>query len=122
MVNAHLIYLWIHVVSMVGVLGGLLLLQLGLPRDLRANADLVKSALRPLNILLGIGFVAGLLLYMNRMDGATGHVHGVVGMKILILVAVGALLPISRKSVKGDGLRWTAIGLLLLASFSGFTV
>jgi len=122
MVNSYMILVWVHIVSMLGVLGGLLLLQWGVPWDIRSGSGFLKGYFRPINVLLAIGFIAGVILYVQRLSGATGRVHGVVGLKILILLAVGALVPMSRNAARGDALRWTAILLLLIASFSGLTI
>ena len=73
--------------------------------------------------MIGTGLLAGLAYYLV-MDGYTNsaHYNGVIGMKFIFLLAVGALVGISRKSRNGDTLRSIALILLALAAFFGLTV
>jgi hypothetical protein len=50
------------------------------------------------------------------------HYNGVIGVKFVFLLGAGALIGISKKSDKGDSLRWCGFGLLLLASLLGATL
>lgn len=118
---------WLHLLSVLGVFGGLLVLQLGVPAAVRNDADLARRTGRVLNVLLLAGLLAGLFLFMKAMPNyrgtpAAGHFHGIVGFKILVLVAVGGLLPMSRKPGRGDAARWSAIALLAAAALAGLTI
>jgi hypothetical protein len=108
---------------MIGLLGGLLVYQLGLSTAVRMDTASLFRTVRLWNILLSIGLLSALLMYMMaRGHTLGGHYNGVIGLKLLALIAVGALLPMTRRSEKGDRLRWICILLLLLASFSAFTI
>ncbi len=115
---------WAHVTCMVGLLGGLLVYQIGLSTAARADAATLRSATRLWNILLGLGLLLGALMY-GKVNGHTlgGHFNGVVGFKFLVLLAVGGLLPVARRGgARADGIRRICILLLLAASFSAFTL
>ncbi|HMP75812.1 MAG TPA: hypothetical protein PKE12_05900 [Kiritimatiellia bacterium] len=115
---------WLHVICMAGLLGGLLLFQLGLSTASRMDAATLRGATRLWNILLGIGLLAAVLMY-GMVKGHTlgGHYNGVIGLKFIVLFAVGGLLPVAKKRASGgDGLRWLCIVLLLVASLSAFTI
>ena len=114
---------WIHVVSVLGVLGGLLVVQLGLPAPVRHDPTHLRRITRVLSLLLALGLLAGVALYGMRQ----GHLmrapfNAVIGFKFLVLLAVGGLLPLSRKAGWGDRLRWIAIAGLVLASLSAYTL
>ncbi|MCS6772225.1 MAG: hypothetical protein NZ740_09405 [Kiritimatiellae bacterium] len=114
---------WVHILSMIGVFGGLLVFQLAVPKPIRRDPAVVSAAVRLWNTLLAVGFLSAVWMYL--MAGGLnlgGHYQGVVGLKLLLLIAVGALLPISKRQESGDRLRMICIGLLLLASFSAFTI
>ena len=115
--------LWIHLLSLIGAFGALLALQLILPRDLRAQAAVVRRFSQTVNWLVLIGFLAGLLIYIIKDGPALGaHYNGIIGVKFLFLLGVGALNSISRKKVRGDALRWGAILLLAIAAFFGLSL
>ncbi len=123
----HLLIKWVHLLAVLGVFGGLLVYQLGLPASVRNEPAHARRASRVLNILLLAGLLAGLFLFMQVMPGyrgtpAAGHFHGVIGFKLLVLLAVGALLPMSRKPGRGDVLRWIALALLALAALAATTI
>jgi hypothetical protein len=123
----HLVIKWVHLLAVLGVFGGLLVYQLGLPAGVRNEPANARRAGLVLNILLLAGLLAGLFLFMQLMPGyrgtpAAGHFHGVIGFKLLVLLAVGGLLPMSRKSGRGDALRWIAIALLVLAALAAMTI
>ena len=122
--SSYEILRWLHVVCMVGLLGGLLVYQLGLSTSSRVDASTLRSATRLFNILLGLGLLFGALMYGSIKGHTMGaHFNGVVGLKFAVLFAVGALLPIAKKrGNNGDGLRWICIVLLLVASLSAFTL
>lgn len=114
---------WIHVLCMVGLLGGLLVFQLGLSTSACMDAASIRGATRLWNILLAIGLLSAALMYgIARGHTMGGHYNGVIGLKLIILLAVGGLISASRRSARGDGLRWLCIFLLLLASFTAFTI
>ena len=70
-----------------------------------------------------IGFLAGLLIYIIKDGPALGaHYNGIIGVKFVFLLGVGALNSISRKKVRGDALRWGAILLLAIAAFFGLSL
>ena len=114
---------WLHLLCMIGLLGGLLLVQLGLPPAVRNDPALARRITRLLSILLGLGLLAGLIAYGLRQGHRLGgHFNGVIGLKFAILLAVGGLLPLSRKPGRGDLVRWIAIALLALASLAARTL
>lgn len=114
---------WIHILCMIGLMGGLLVFQLGLSTSARMDAANLRGAVRLWNILLGIGLLTAALMYgMVRGHMMGGHYNGVIGLKLVILLIVGGLLPVSKRSAAGDRLRWICILLLFAASFMAFTI
>lgn len=118
-----LVLKWIHVLAMVGILGGLLVYQCGLPAETRNHPDHARAATRLWNILLGIGILAGLLLYgLQRGHTLGAHYNGVIGVKVVVVLALGALLPMCRRPDRGDAMRWTSAALLALAALAGLSL
>jgi len=115
--------LWLHIVCMISVIGTLLSTQLCTTAEYRNSPDPSRAIARLANILLGVGFLAGLTYYI-LIDGMSrgAHYNGVVAMKFIFLLGTGALLGISKKTDRGDGLRWIAFGLMLAASLFGITL
>lgn len=115
---------WVHIVSVIGLFGGLLVFQLGISTPTRMDAADLRGATRLWNILLAIGLVAGALMYLlSQGFSMGGHYNGIIGLKFVILLAVGGLLAAARRNpARGDGLRWWCILLLLIASLSAFTL
>ena len=121
--NATDLVLWLHLLCMVGVFGGLVVLQLGTPAPWRQDAEGVRPALKWLNLRLGVGLLAGLLLYgMTQGHHRGAHFNGVIGFKFVMLLGAGALLGMSRRSAKGDALRWIAAVLLAVAALAGISL
>lgn len=121
--TAYDILRWIHILCMVGLFGGLLLFQLGLSTPTRMDAADLRGSTRLWNIMLGVEFIAGGLMYgIAKGHTLGGHYNGVIIVKFVILLAVGGLLAAAKRSANGDRLRWLCIGLLLLASFSAFSL
>lgn len=115
----HLL-LWLHIISMVSIIGVLLGTQLCVEREVRNQAEPSRKVARLANVLLAIGLVAALVYYSLSGGHAKGpHYNGVIGVKFVFLLASGAVIGISKKTDKGDTLRWVAIALLLLASLFG---
>lgn len=124
MMTTYELLRWLHVLCMVGLLGGLVVFQLGLSTSARMDAANLRGATRLWNILLGVGLLAAVLMY-GMVKGHTmgGHYNGVIGLKFIVLLAVGGLLPVAKKRAGGgDGLRWLCIVLLLVASLTAFTI
>ena len=118
-----LILKWVHILCMIGAFGGLLLFQYGLPASLRASDEATRTAIRLLNILIGAGFTAGLAVYVFSRGNLLGpHYNGVIGMKFMILLVVGALVPMSRKPGKGGAFRTVALVLLAVAALAGLSL
>ena len=114
---------WIHVLCMVGVLGGLLLVQLALPATVRNEPATARRITRVLSILLGMGLLAGLAGYgLKHGHLMGGHFNGVIGLKFALLLVVGGLLPLSRKEGRGDTIRWIALVLMALSVLSALTL
>lgn len=114
---------WIHVLCMVGLFGGLLVVQLALPAQVRNDADIARRITRLLSILLGLGLLAGLAGYgLKQGHLMGGHFNGVIGLKFFILLIVGGLLPLSRKPGRGDRVRWIALALMAFAVLSALTL
>ena len=114
---------WIHVLCMVGLFGGLLLVQLALPAEVRTDSIIARRITRLLSILLGIGLLAGLAGYgLKQGHQLGGHFNGVIGLKFVILLMVGGLLPLTRKEGRGDRVRWIVLALLAFAVLSALTL
>ena len=117
----------LHLLSVLGVFGGLLVYQLGLPDAVRNDPVLARRANRVLSALLLAGLLAGIYLFLKTLPAyhgspAIGHFHGLIGFKLLALVAVGGLLPLSRRPGRGDTARWIAIALLVTAALAGLMI
>ncbi len=120
---------WIHLLSMIGTFGALLFYQFGLSRAQRDDLDLARRLGRVCNLLIGIGFVAGLAGYYFTMKisggGVPGRFHMTVGVKFILLLGIGACLGVGGAMHKkgntelASHLRWGALGLLALAAFLG---
>jgi hypothetical protein len=123
------ITIWVHLLCMVGAFGGLLVAQLSLPAK---NVSHHLSILKPVNLMLAIGLLAGIIAYFLKIKDAAasgeelaGTVHMVVGIKFLILLGVGACCGMANGLLKKEKweaagrLRWAAGGLLAIAAFLG---
>ncbi|MDA0989772.1 MAG: hypothetical protein O3A51_03375 [Verrucomicrobia bacterium] len=124
--------LWIHILAMMGAFGGLLLIQIGMPRDARETASIAGVTARPATMLLAIGFFAGLYLYWAKIRYAANMQselpqveHIMIGTKFLLMVAAGAFMGATGKALKqgalakSAGCRWLAILSLALAALIG---
>lgn len=121
--NATIILLWLHVVSMVSVIGVLLCTQLALPGNYRNSADASRSIARLANMLLGFGFIFGLGYYLLIKGYNLGpHYNGVIGVKFCFMIGAAALIGISKRIDNGDLLRWIALILFIIASLFGITL
>jgi hypothetical protein len=116
---------WLHIVCVLASFGGIFVATLGLSAERRADASLVRALLRWPHALLGLGFVAGLAIYMIKArtlhaDGAGANPFDIViGVKFLLLLAVGACLGIASGKLKKGGISAAhvlmRVALLLLA-------
>lgn len=123
MTLASQIILAVHVLAMVGAFGGLLVFQTALPPDARRDIRLARGLARVVNILIGLGLLAGAVRYgLLRGHTLGGHFNGVIALKFILLLAIGALVGISAKSERGDRLRGIAAFLLALAALLGSTI
>ncbi|MCO5043996.1 MAG: hypothetical protein M9935_01765 [Kiritimatiellae bacterium] len=114
---------WLHIVCMIGLLGGFLVYQLGLSYPSRIDAADLRGVTRVWNILLLGGLITGLSMYAQVKGHTLGpHFNGVIAVKFSILIAVGGLLALAKRRSRGDGLRWLSIALLLVASLAAFTL
>lgn len=115
--------LWLHILCMISAVGTLLSTQLCTEPSYRNAAAPSRAIARLANILLGIGFLAGITYYLlTGGPGHSAHYNGVIAMKFLFLLGAGALIGISKKTDSGDRLRWIALTLLVLASLFGITL
>lgn len=121
--NPISLVLWLHIVCMISVIGTLLSTQLCTTPEYRNSAGPSRAIARLANILIGIGFLAGISYYLLK-DGMTlgPHYNGVIGMKFVFLLGAAALIGISKRTDRGDSLRWIAFGLMVLASLFGATL
>jgi hypothetical protein len=123
------VFLWMHLLCMVGAFGALLAGGC-VPPD--AGAETSLRVLKRANLLIAIGFLAGLATYFVRIKLASledielpGSLHMTVGIKFLILIGVGACVGIAlAKTRKSDAaqaapFRWAAVILLAIAAFLG---
>lgn len=125
--SAYVIIKWVHLLSVLGLFGGLLVLQIGVPAAVRDSREQSRGILRVLNLLMGFGLLAGLamvgLVHRSYVGTpAAGHFFGVVGLKLVFLLVVGGLLPLSARSAAGNALRWTCIALLAVSALAGLTI
>lgn len=100
---------FVHVLCMLGAFGGLLMLQFGLPRDVRDSSDTASVAGRLPAMLIAVGFVAGFLIYwLNIRYAANNHEqlpaleHSIIGIKFLLLLAAGAFMGLTSRYLKDD--------------------
>lgn len=118
--SIDIFFLWIHIIAMVSVIGALLCMQLCIGPDDRNLASPSRKIARLCNILLVIGIVGALAYYGLSGGHAKGaHYNGVIGVKFILFLAGGALIGFSKKTDRGDTLRWIALAMLLLASLFG---
>jgi len=126
------ITIWIHLLCMIGAFGGLLTAQLALSRE---DGSHHLAILKPVNLMLAIGLVAGLTAYFLKIKDASvsgeeivGAVHMVVGIKFLILLGVGGCSGMAAGLTKkgkweaAGRLRWIATGLLAIAAYLGVSL
>ncbi|MCE9616127.1 MAG: hypothetical protein K8T26_17785 [Lentisphaerae bacterium] len=129
----HDLLVWVHVLCMLGTFGGLLVIQFGLPREWRDSAAGARVGTGLIYTLLGVGFVVGLGLLGWQMHAAGtaalgGHYWGVIGLKFILLLVVGAMLGIATRKLRAGlvgaavTLRGVAIGALALAALLGVTL
>ena len=120
---------------MVGSVGALLVIQFALPGGTRDGAPVAKRCARLLNMLVAVGFMAGLTVFAMKLRAfkaagtdLSSTYLALVGTKILLLLAVGACLGMApallRKGRSGaaHALRTAALLLLVLAAFLGSTL
>lgn len=117
----HLLILtWLHILCMIGAFGVLAAAQFALPRDTRNSPGVARGISKLGNILIGIGLLAGVAFYgMAKAHTFGAHYNGVIGTKFILLLAVGALLAISKKPGKGDAFRTIALVLISIAALLG---
>jgi len=126
------ITIWIHLLCMIGAFGGLLVSQLALSTK---NGPHHVALLKPVNIMLAIGLLAGLFSYVLKIktsqtsgEELEGTIHMVIGIKFLILAGVGACCGIAAGMMKKEKwelagrLRWAAAGLLAAAAYLGVSL
>jgi hypothetical protein len=106
-IDGKFVFVAVHVLCMLGAFGGVLIVQYGLPKDVRDTADTARSAGRLPTLLLAVGFLAGLIAYwLNIHYAANSNVnlpsieHAIIGIKFLFLVAAGAFMGITAKALK----------------------
>ncbi|HMP88918.1 MAG TPA: hypothetical protein PJ991_01890 [Kiritimatiellia bacterium] len=115
--------LWVHIVSMVSVIGIMLFVQRCLAPEVRNNAEMSRSIARLANTLLAIGLIAGISYYVLNKGYTMGpHYNGVVGVKFVFLLGAGAVIGISKGTDRGDVFRWIAFSLMMVASLFGATL
>lgn len=125
--------LWVHVLCLLGTFGGLLVIQFGLPREWRDSAAGAKVGTGLIYGMLGLGFLMGIGLLAWRVHTAGtaalgGHYWGVIGLKFILLLVVGAMLGIATRKLRAGlvktavTLRAVAIGALALAALLGVTL
>lgn len=103
--DAYRALILIHIVCMTGVLGGLIACLAAGRGAGNELAEPLRRAMRPLNLLLLVGLLAGFGLYSYRTPSGgadAGPLHALVGTKLLILLAVGALMGIASGALKRE--------------------
>ncbi len=103
------ICIYVHVLCMLGAFGGLLMIQFGLPRDVRDSTGSAGVANRLPSMLIGVGFLAGFLIYWLNISFAAkvGEQlpmleHSVIGIKLLLLVAAGGFMGLTSRYMKDE--------------------
>ena len=123
---------WIHLLTMVGAFGTLLVSLLGWSAEQKKDPDLNRRTNRFASQLIAVGFLAGLAAYFFtiKVSVATdidlpSSLHMTVGIKFLLLLGVGACLGISSGMIRKErlstaaGQRGLAAGLLAIAALLG---
>ena len=114
---------WLHVLSLAGIFGALLVRRFGLPPDLRASPAAARGLSRVANLLLAVGLLTGVGLYTLLHGHQLGaRFNGFVAAKLVLLLAVGALLGIGRKSQRADTLYDIVLVLLAAAALLGVRI
>lgn len=114
---------WVHLLCMIGAFGALLAIQTAVPKAMRNGPEVSRGVSKIVNILLGLGFLAGIASYGVRHGHALGaHFNGIIGLKFVLLLVVGALLGMSGKAGKGDLFRTISLVLLAVAALAGSTL
>ncbi|HMP72754.1 MAG TPA: hypothetical protein PKE55_05765 [Kiritimatiellia bacterium] len=115
--------LWLHLLAMVGAFGAILAFQLVVPEQQRKLAEQSRRIGNVVNAMILVGFLTGIGYYL--LEGGyleRAHYNGVIAVKFLLLLGVGALVGISKKREMGDSLRWGALALLALAALFARTI
>jgi len=104
------VLIWIHILSAVGVFGGLLAIRVGMPEAARRDPDIVRGAYKLLSMLVLVALVTGFIRYATMISiagesgGLAAATHMKVGIKMLLLVGIGGCLGMGSASVrKGKG-------------------
>ena len=115
--------IWIHLLCMVGAFGSLLAVQLALPAPLQQDEALMRRITRLVSLLLLVGLLAGAVAYGLRQGHLLGgHFNGVIGLKFVLLLIAGGLLPLARRAAIGNTIRWIVLALLALAALAAQTI
>jgi hypothetical protein len=100
---------FVHVLCMLGAFGGLLMIQFGLPREVRDSSETASVAGRLASMLIGVGFIAGFIIYWlniqyaaNNHEHLPGLEHSIVGIKFLLLIAAGGFMGLTSRYMKAQ--------------------
>jgi hypothetical protein len=124
---------WVHLLSVAVVFGGVLFVHSYLRRGGTVNEG-VHGAMRHLNLAAAILLVSGIAaayFKITRLSAAgesVGHAAGVVLVKLLLLMALGAFLGIGAKQLRsgnssqaGGTMRLLSLLVIAIAAFLGLT-
>ena len=133
--SAYQVALWLHLLFMVSIVGTLLVLRRGLPFGSSQDPSVVRPILRFATAQLAAGLVAGIVVYAMLIRSVSdsggslaSQTHRTVGIKILLMLVVGACLGVSSAMVKkgrtgpAATLQWAALATLAVAALLGLQV
>ena len=119
------VLVWLHALGMVGMFGGLLVVQLGLPRDIRDSAAAARVGVQITSWFMLLGLLAGIAL-VGVLHAVMGpHAYAMVGAKLALLLVAGATSGISNRKLRAGlldaavTLRWVAIAALAAGALLG---
>ena len=128
----RIVVVWVHLLSVAAVFGGVLVLH-GYLRRGGVVTEALQTVARRLNMLVGVvmltGGVAAIVKIMSLLEAELplGHAVGVMAIKLVLLGAVGAFLGIDASKLREGGsgsgvLRLASLAAIAVAAFLGVTL
>ena len=108
---------WAHMIGMLAMVGGVLIVQIGMPAVLLEDPAARRRISIALNMLMTLGVITGAALYIVYKGWTEGRTYNVIMIsKFVLLLGIGASLGIGLKRPAARSLRWAAVILLLAAA------